>query len=227
MGENARPAERWLLAMAAIVATSGLVFELLAATVASWVLGDTAAQFALVIGVYLGAMGLGSLLSSALERSLSARFVQVELAIALVGGSSVAGLFALVNHRGAFRSVLFSSVLLVGTLVGMEIPLLLRIVSEGQNFRGSIAKILAFDHLGSLVGSLGFAFLLVPSVGLLRTSLLIGLCNAVVALIACVVFYREIRRVNVHLTAATVVLVSLCVMYAFASVIERRLEALT
>lgn len=46
------------LAIALVVATCGLVYELLASTIASWVLGDTVGQFATVIGLYLAAMGV-------------------------------------------------------------------------------------------------------------------------------------------------------------------------
>lgn len=213
--------------MAAIIATSGLVFELLAATVASWVLGDTVAQFALVIGLYLGAMGLGSYASGWFETHLSTRFVQVELLISLVGGSMVSLLFALVNQRLAFQAVLFACVLVVGTLVGMEIPLLLRIVGERTDFRGGIAKILAFDHLGSLLGSLAFAFVLVPWLGVLRTSIVIGLCNAVVAFGATRLFAATMQRKTVHAALSLSVLTVLVLMFATAPAIARRLEAIT
>ena len=43
-----------------IVATCGLIYELLAGTLASYVLGDSVTQFSLIIGIYLFAMGVGS-----------------------------------------------------------------------------------------------------------------------------------------------------------------------
>ncbi len=46
-----------------VVATCGLVYELLAGTLASYVLGDSVTQFSFVIGVYLSAMGVGAWLS--------------------------------------------------------------------------------------------------------------------------------------------------------------------
>lgn len=227
MDETLKRQQHWLLAMAAIIATSGLVFELLAATVASWVLGDTVAQFSKVIGIYLGAMGIGSYMSRWFDKQLPTRFVQIELAIAVVGGSMVALLFALINQRVAFQGVLFGSVILVGILVGMEIPLLLRIIGEREDFRGGIAKILAFDHLGSLIGSLAFAFVLIPWLGVLRTSVVLGLCNAFVALTAARLFKTELLRPRTHLFGATIVLGALLAMYATAPQIVRRLEALS
>ena len=71
-----------------VVATCGLVYELVAGTLASYVLGDSVTQFSTVIGVYLSALGLGSWLSRYVQRGLARRFVEVELAVALRGGAS-------------------------------------------------------------------------------------------------------------------------------------------
>src|SRR5688572_31788761 len=75
-----------LLLSVFVVATCGLVYELIAATMASYLLGDSVTQFSLVIGVYLSAMGLGSWLSKSIERDLYDRFILVQLVIAVVGG---------------------------------------------------------------------------------------------------------------------------------------------
>src|ERR1043166_5318409 len=71
-----------------IVATCGLVYELLAGTLASYVLGDSVTQFSLVIGVYLSAMGAGAWLSRFIDTGLARRFVDIELAVAVLGGFS-------------------------------------------------------------------------------------------------------------------------------------------
>ena len=60
-----------------VIATCGLVYELVAGTLASYVLGDSVTQFSTVIGVYLSAMGLGSYLSGKVERDIARRFVEV------------------------------------------------------------------------------------------------------------------------------------------------------
>ena len=63
------PAEVALLASVFVVAACGLVYELAAGALASYLLGDSVLQFSTVIGVYLFAMGAGlvavALLSSA------------------------------------------------------------------------------------------------------------------------------------------------------------------
>jgi len=46
-----------------IIASCGLIYELIAGTLASYLLGDSVTQFSTVIGTYLFAMGIGSYLS--------------------------------------------------------------------------------------------------------------------------------------------------------------------
>ncbi|MEZ4445787.1 MAG: polyamine aminopropyltransferase [Polyangiaceae bacterium] len=173
-----------LLASVVVIATSGLVYELIAGTVASYVLGDSVAQFSFVIGLYLFAMGLGSYLSKFLETRLLERFVEIELAVALVGGASAPILFAVYAAQGAFRVALYSLVIIVGTLVGLEIPLLIRLLEFRLKLKDLVARVLALDYVGALVASLLFPLVLLPKIGLHKTSLVVGMLNAVVAFIA-------------------------------------------
>src|SRR5436305_14355326 len=76
-----------------VIAACGLVYELLAGTVASYVIGDSVTQFSLIIGLYLSALGVGAWLSRFIDRDLAARFVEIELGVALVGGLSAPLLF--------------------------------------------------------------------------------------------------------------------------------------
>lgn len=173
-----------LLASVVVIATSGLVYELIAGTVASYVLGDSVAQFSFVIGLYLFAMGLGSYLSKFIETRLLERFVEIELAVALVGGASAPILFAVYATQGAFRVALYSIVIIVGTLVGLEIPILIRLLEFRLKLKDLVARVLSLDYVGALVASILFPLVLLPKVGLHRTSLVVGLLNAVVAFLA-------------------------------------------
>lgn len=165
-----------------VIATCGLVYELLAGAVASYVLGDSVTQFSLVIGLYLSAMGLGSYLSRFVDVKVARVFVEVELATALLGGASTPLLFLSFAMTDVFRVVLYGTVIVVGALVGLEIPLLLRILKDELEFKELVAKVLSLDYLGALAGSLLFAIVFVPELGLVRTSLLMGLLNGAVGL---------------------------------------------
>src|SRR5205823_2416875 len=76
-----------------VIAACGLVYELVAGALASYLLGDSVLQFSTVIGAYLFAMGVGSWLSRFFERQLPAHFLRIELLVALVGGFLPALLF--------------------------------------------------------------------------------------------------------------------------------------
>ena len=115
-----RPVEIALLASVFVVAACGLLYELAAGTLASYVLGDSVLQFSTIIGTYLFAMGVGSYLSRFFERQLPAHFLRIELMVALVGGMLPAALFlANAYVPGAFRFLLYGMVMLVGTFVGL------------------------------------------------------------------------------------------------------------
>ncbi|HCA57581.1 MAG TPA: polyamine aminopropyltransferase, partial [Blastocatellia bacterium] len=117
-----------------IIATCGLIYELLAATVSSYVLGDSVTQFSLIIGIYLFAMGVGSWLSGFLEKELARKFVEIELAVALIGGFSAPLLFLTFANVSYFAVILYSMVFIIGALVGLEIPLLMRILKDELDF---------------------------------------------------------------------------------------------
>jgi spermidine synthase len=165
-----------------VIATCGLVYELLAGTLASYVLGDSVTQFSVIIGVYLSALGAGAWVSRFVERDLARRFVDVELAVAVVGGASAPLLFLSFAHLSYFHVVLYALVFLIGVLVGLEIPLLMRILKDHLDFKELVARVLAFDYAGALIASLLFPIFLVPKLGLVRTSLLFGFFNAGVGL---------------------------------------------
>src|ERR1051325_9937213 len=109
-----------------IVATCGLIYELLAGTLASYVLGDSVTQFSLIIGIYLFAMGAGSWLSRFIDKELARRFVDIELAVAVLGGFSAPRLFLSFSRVSYFYVVLYVIVFLIVVFVGLEIPILQR-----------------------------------------------------------------------------------------------------
>ncbi|HEY4067840.1 MAG TPA: polyamine aminopropyltransferase [Burkholderiaceae bacterium] len=217
-----RPAEVALLASVFVVAACGLVYELAAGTLASYLLGDSILQFSTVIGTYLAAMGVGSYLSRFFERQLVAHFLRIELLVGLVGGLMPAALFALQTLGvGSFRFVLYLLVLTIGVLVGLEIPLVMRLLKRhGRNAGGSlshlVSQVLTFDYLGALAVSIAFPLLLVPQLGLIRTGAFFGLMNAVVAVWALLLFRGELRRFGAHALACALTIAALIGAFAAA-----------
>jgi spermidine synthase len=210
-----RPSLAYLTVL--VIATCGLVYELVAGTLASYVLGDSVTQFSTVIGVYLSALGLGSFLSRYVQRGLARRFVEVELAVAVLGGISAPVLFLAFGYApDLFRPLLYTIVLGVGVLVGLEIPLIVRILKEAAELRELLAKVLTFDYVGALLASLLFPLVLVPHLGLVRTSLLFGLANAAVGLWSTWLFEGALGRTRDLRAKAVAALVILAVAFAYA-----------
>ena len=176
------------------IATCGLIYELLAGTIASYMLGDSVTQFSTIIGVYLFSMGLGSYLSRYFRRDLIAVFIQIEILVGLIGGFSSFVLFLAFAQVDSFRVVLYSWVTVTGILVGLEIPFVLRILKDQFPFSDLISKVLSLDYLGGLVASLLFPLWLVPQVGLMRSSFVFGVLNLLVAIWTCHLFREQHRR---------------------------------
>ena len=192
-----------------LIAACGLIYELVAGALASYLLGDSVFQFSTVIGSYLFAMGIGSYLSRFIMRGLVAQFIWVELMVGLVGGFSSSLLFLSFAYAQGFRLVLYVVVILIGVLVGLEIPLLMRILKGRFQFRDLVAHVLTFDYLGALGASLAFPIWLVPKLGLVRAALLFGIINAVVALWSTFLFRDQLGRATGLRVACVLVLAAL------------------
>ena len=214
---KASPLEITLLASVFVVAACGLVYELAAGALASYLLGDSILQFSTVIGSYLFAMGVGSWLSKFFDRQLPAHFLRIELLVALAGGLLPAILF-LTNAYipGSFRWVLYGMVGVVGIFVGLEIPLVMRILKRNVAFKDVVSQVLTFDYLGALAVSIAFPLILVPQLGLIRTGLLFGLLNAAVAVWALWMFRFELRQFKAHALACGATLAVLAAAFVGA-----------
>ena len=204
-----------------LIAACGLIYELVAGTLASYLLGDSVFQFSTVIGGYLFAMGVGSYLSRFITRGLVARFISIELMVGMVGGFSSAALFLAFAYTQGFRLILYAVVIAIGILVGLEIPLLMRILKNRLEFRELVAHVLTFDYLGALAASLLFPILLVPKLGMVRSALLFGIINAGVALWSTYLFRDQLGARTFLRVACFAVLAALGVGMASAERITR------
>ena len=200
-----------------VVATCGLIYELLAGTLGSYLLGDSVTQFSLVIGLYLSAMGAGAWLSRRLVKGLARRFLEIELAVAVVGGLSAPVLFIAFGSTDSFQFVLLAFVFAIGTLVGLEIPLIMRILEGTVSFKDLVSRVLTFDYVGALAAAIMFPLVFVPRLGLVRTSLLMGVLNAAVALWGTWLLADRLGKAKLGVRVrAVLVMIGLIVALGFA-----------
>jgi len=183
-----------LLISILVVALCGIAYELIISTVSSYLLGNSVYQFSLTIGFFMFAMGVGSYLSKLLGDNLVQNFITVEIIISLVGGiCSLLLLIVFPQARVLYEATMYSLILIIGALVGMEIPILTGILSAKQSTRDSIANVMSLDYIGALIGSVAFPLFLLPQLGLIRSSFAIGLINILTAL-TNIYFFKEHLR---------------------------------
>ncbi|WP_309716003.1 polyamine aminopropyltransferase [Armatimonas sp.] len=182
MSEQDRREALTLLTSVFLVAACGLIYELLLATISSYLIGSSVTQFSLCIGVFIGAMGIGSYLSQFVTAHLLRWFLSVEILLAVVGGCSAWVLFGAYAYLGGlYYGALFLLIGLLGALVGIELPLLTRLLSQYGALKETIAQALSFDYVGSLLGSVAFPLVLLPALGMTRTAFVVGLLNLGIA----------------------------------------------
>jgi spermidine synthase len=207
-----------------LIAACGLIYELVAGTLASYLLGDSVLQFSTIIGCYLFAMGIGSALSRFFDRGLAYRFVWIELLLGVTGGFSSALLFLAFAYTQGFQLLMYALVIVIGVLVGLEIPLLMRLVRGRYHFRDVVAHVLTFDYLGALGASLLFPILLVPHVGLVRSAMLFGLINVAVALWSTFLFAGQLAQARTLRILCVLVMCALGIGWAQAKRITAAAE---
>lgn len=211
---------RTLILSVFIVASCGLAYELIMAALASYLLGDSIFQYSFIIGLYLFSMGIGAHLTRYIhDDDALMRFIEIELLVGLIGGLCALFLFCAFGFAVApFRTLLYALVLIVGTIVGMEIPLVMRVLNQQDaDFKELVARVLTFDYMGALVVSLLFPLILAPKLGMARSALLFGLLNAFVAWLTARAFRAKLlnyRSLNIR---AWLVMLVLVLAFAFAN----------
>ncbi|MEU2061899.1 polyamine aminopropyltransferase [Streptomyces sp. NPDC013455] len=203
-----------------VCAACGLVYELELVAFGSYVTGGTVTQASVVLSVMVFAMGIGSLGAKRLRWHAAAGFGAVESALALVGGCSAMALYAVFAWTGGWggawadgsRWLLAAFSLVIGLLIGAEVPLLMELIQRvrRQDAGGAVADLFAADYVGALVGGLAFPFLLLPFFGQLTGALLTGMVNVVAGgALVLGLFRRDLsRRARWTLLAAGVTVLS-------------------
>lgn len=214
---STRVARAGLLFATFVCAACGLVYELALVAQGSYLLGDSITQASVVLATMVFAMGIGSLTAKPLQRRPLLSFVVIEGLLAVCGGLSVLGLHAAFTWLDLYWPALIGIALLVGGLIGAEIPLLMTLLQRirRQDAGSATADLFAADYIGALVGGLAFPFLLLPLLGQTRGALLVGMVNAAAGVaVAFFLFRTDARRKSV-LAAGTAAVLAVLV-FAFA-----------
>lgn len=225
-GVSPKLAERevWLLAATFLVALAGLTYELIAATLSSYLLGDSVRQFSIVIGVYLAAMGLGAWASRFVGQALQG-FVWAQIFLGIFGGFMAPVLYFSYAFLGEVDLPLYLMLITVGALAGMELPLIARVLKDIGLPEFRFENVLSVDYVGALAASLAFPILIVPHLGLMSASLVFGCLNLGVAGLSLWLFRESATRLawGVWACALVVSVAALVQAERMVSVVEASL----
>ncbi|MEM9022148.1 MAG: polyamine aminopropyltransferase [Bacteroidota bacterium] len=161
---------------------SGIVAEYVLSTLATYYLGDAVFQWTMILSVMLFSMGLGSRISRYFTRHILETFIVTEFLLSILTSTCALTTYVLMAYTEHIGWLIYGFSILIGLLIGMEIPMATRLNEEHESLRTNIAGVMENDYFGSLIGGVFFAFIGLPYLGLTYTPFVLGGINFVVAL---------------------------------------------
>lgn len=163
---------------------------------ASVLAGDAFTQYGFAIGLTLGGMFVGFLLSSGVRGRLIDRFLSVEIALTVVSGFSVlAGFAAYAALPDGYVWVVRAFIAAIAVLVGLEDALLVRIVEEIEgDLPRSLGWTFASSNIGGMFAGVLFGLWIFPTFGIFATAAGLGLLDGVVVAVNLWVFRAQVGR---------------------------------
>ena len=187
---------------------AGIVAEFVLSTLATYLTGNAVFQWTMVMSLMLFAMGVGSRLTKNIQTRLLDNFILIEFTLSLLCASSATAAYGLSAHTNHISLLIYSMAIVIGGLIGFEIPLVTRLNDSYEELRSNIANVMEKDYYGSLFGGLFFAFFALPHLGLTYTPIVLGAINFTVAAILLWSFFPLL--VMKRLVAGAFVLSCLC-----------------
>lgn len=216
---------RLLMLTTLIISGCSMVYELIISAVSSYLLGDSTMQYSITIGLYMCALGVGSFLSKFIRKDLWGWFARVEIGIGIIGGMSSLSLFLANLYLESYALVMYLEIIAIGTLAGLEIPLLTRIIeADRKELRVTLSAIFSFDYIGGLIGSIAFPLLLLPHLGYFATSFLAGACNLLAASLIIFTYKDKLHHSGIYRTVAAGLLACMIAGMVTAENISRVIE---
>lgn len=200
-----------------VMGACGIVYEYTLGVLGNNLMGSSHQELFVIIGIMMFAMGVGAALQRRLEGALLDLFLLFELLLALFGGLATVAIYAAFVWTPSYNVILYAFAFVIGGLIGLEIPVLLRInTAYTRSLRVNLSEILSMDYVGALIGALLFAYVLVTRVSVGKIGAALGLTNAALALLGLVYFWPLVRRRR--LLAGAVLTVSAILAVTFVRV---------
>jgi spermidine synthase len=198
-----------------VMGACGMIYEYTLGVLGNHLIGGSHEQLFVVIGVMMFAMGVGAALQRVVTTRLLDVFVGIEILLGFVGGMATLAVYASFVWTTSFQVVLLGFAFLVGCLIGLEIPVAVRVNSEyHRSLRMNLSAILSMDYVGSLLGALLFAYVLLTRVSIPRIGVSLGIVNIFLSLVVLAYFWPLVRYPRALLVASLLSLFVLGVSFA-------------
>ncbi|MCO4794115.1 MAG: hypothetical protein KC493_10400 [Bacteriovoracaceae bacterium] len=219
------------LVVTLLLSFCSIIYELTLANTLSILTGNYIWWHSWTIGFYIAGLGLGALKAGKKLNSWRELF-WVEIGLSVLGSVSViyihflylifysydymaymGGEFYTASYiqNSFYMKVFFfvfaqAATFLIGLFSGFEIPLLIKILKENTS-KDYENRVLGFNYIGTLVGTLFFALIFLPKLDVFLTGILVAGIN----LIICV-FILVKRRIKRDISVMTPCVLVLCLL---------------
>jgi spermidine synthase len=173
---------------------SGIVAEYILSTLATYFLGNSVLQWTMIVSIMLFSMGLGSRLSKYFEENLLQKFISIEFTLSILTALVSVFTYFIASISLYTGIVIYSMSVIIGILIGMEIPLVVRLNDEFEILKINISSVLEKDYYGSLAGGIFFAFFGLPFLGLTYTPFVLGIVNFAVAVLLVGILWKKLEH---------------------------------
>ena len=173
---------------------SGIVAEYVLSTLATYFLGDSVFQWTMIVSIMLFSMGFGSRMSRYLNKNLLQKFIYIEFTLSLVAAFVSVITYLSAAYYGNNGLIIYSLSILVGLLIGMEIPIVMRLNDEFEELKVNVSSVMEKDYYGSLLGGVFFAFVGLPYLGLTYTPFILGGINFMVACMLIYILWSSLAK---------------------------------
>jgi len=173
---------------------SGIVAEYVLSTLATYFLGDSVFQWSMIVSIMLFSMGLGSRFSKFFENNLLSTFINIEFILSIIVSFISLIIYTVSAWTHFTAEMIYSLSILVGMLIGMEIPLVIRINERYESLKVNVSSAMENDYYGSLLGGVFFAFVGLPYLGITHTPFVLGSINFGVAIVLIITLWHEMDK---------------------------------
>lgn len=192
---------------------SGIVAEYVLSTLATYFLGNSVLQWTMIVSIMLFSMGVGARITKIMDGNLLEKFIWIEIALSIL-----ASFVSLITYTTAIYSVytgfvIYGLCVIIGLLIGMEIPLVIRINDSFETLKINVSSMMENDYYGSLLGGVFFAFVGLPFLGLTYTPFVLGFVNYAVAIVLLSVLWKDLGyQVKMRLSTANAAVLLMLVL---------------